>query len=153
VATPELLDQVATPELLDQIAGNVLALRLRDRAFAEEVYADVRGQALRAPQRWHDVDVQIVLSPAGERNAFGVTLLIVTARWECTFIPSHATQRFACVPDKDEFRELVPDIPATATWFMTPPSELDASAQESVDAEFGDAEPSDTPKEIRDACE
>ncbi|WP_222423214.1 hypothetical protein [Arthrobacter woluwensis] len=127
------LKRVATPELLDQIAGNVLALRLGDREFAEEVYADVRDQAIRAPEHWHDVDVQIRLTPAGVRNAKGVPLFIVTARWEYTFIPSHATQRFACVSDKDEFRELVTDIPATAAWFMTPASGLDASAQDSFE--------------------
>jgi len=127
------LKRVATPELLDQIAGNVLALRLGDREFAEEVYADVRDQAIRAPERWHDVDVQIRVSPAGGRSAKGVPLFIVTARWEYTFIPSHATQRFACVSDKDEFRELVTDIPATAAWFMTPASGLGAAAQESFE--------------------
>lgn len=62
------LKGVATPELLDAIASNVLALRLGNRAFASEVYADVRDQAVRTPERWLDVDVTIRLSPIGERE-------------------------------------------------------------------------------------
>ncbi|MHA7271199.1 hypothetical protein [Arthrobacter sp. HLT1-20] len=127
------LKRVATPELLDSIAGNVLALRLGDRTFAEEVYADIRDQAIRAPERWHDVDVQIRLSPIGERNAKGVPRFVVTVKWEYTVVPAHETQRFACVSDKEEFSDLVTDIPATLAWFMTPASGFDAADKESYE--------------------
>lgn len=127
------LKRVATPELLDSIAGNVLALRLGDRVFAEEVYADIRDQAIRAPERWHDLDVKIRLSSIDERNALGVPRFIVTVRWEYTVIPSHDSQRFACVSDKEEFRDLISDLPATSTWFMTPASGFDASDRESYE--------------------
>src|SRR5205085_2911042 len=66
---PEDLERVATPELLDSIAVNTLSLRLGDRAFAEEVYADIRDQAIRAPERWHDVKVFIRLTPAPPSRA------------------------------------------------------------------------------------
>jgi hypothetical protein len=59
---PDDLKRVATPELLDGIATNVLALRLGDRQFAEEIYADIRDQGIRAQERWYDVDVSIRLS-------------------------------------------------------------------------------------------
>lgn len=127
------LKRVATPELLDSIAGNVLALRLGDRTFAEEVYADIRDQAIRAPERWHDVDVQIRLSSIDERNAVGVPRFVVTVKWEYTVIPTHETQRFACVSDKEEFRDLVTDIPTTLAWFMTPASGFDAADKESYE--------------------
>ncbi|WP_431230445.1 hypothetical protein [Paenarthrobacter nicotinovorans] len=136
------LKRVATPELLDSIAGNVLALRLGDREFAEEVYADIRDQAIRAPERWHDVKVSIRLSSIEEGTPSGIPRFVVTAKWEYTTIPSHATQKFACVSDRDEFRDLVSDTPATFAWRMAPRSGFDASdknafelVQYSVDGE------------------
>ncbi|WP_431230455.1 hypothetical protein [Paenarthrobacter nicotinovorans] len=126
------LRRVATPELLDSIAGNVLAMRLGDRAFAEEVYADIRDQAIRAPERWHDVDVDIRLSTVGE-NTKGAPRFVVTVKWEYTVVPSHEVQRFACVADRDEFRELVSDIPSTATWYMVPRPGFDASKRDAFE--------------------
>ncbi|WP_336855944.1 hypothetical protein [Sinomonas albida] len=129
----EDLKRVATPELLDSIAGNVLAMRLGNRAFAEEVYADIRDQAVRAPERWHDVRVNIRLSSIDESSTVGAALYVVSVQWEYTVVPSHSTQRFACVSDKDEYRELVSDIPATSTWFMTPRPGFDASSREAFE--------------------
>jgi hypothetical protein len=48
----EDLARVATPERLDQIITNSLALRLGDAAFAEDIYTDIREQAIRATERW-----------------------------------------------------------------------------------------------------
>lgn len=48
-------------------------------------------------------------------------------------IPSHAVQRFACVSDRDEFHELVSEIPSTTTWLMTPRPGFDASKRESFE--------------------
>lgn len=45
-------------------------------------------------------------------------------------MPSHPVQRFACTSDREEFRELLTDIPATSTWFMTPRPGFDASSRE-----------------------
>lgn len=127
------LKRVATPELLDQVASNVLALRLGNRAFASEVYADIRDQAIRAPERWHDVDVSIRLSSIDERSTIGAPRFVVTVTWSYTVTPSHATQRFACVSDKDEYHELISDIPSTATWFMTPRPGFDASQKDAFE--------------------
>ncbi|MFK0071895.1 hypothetical protein [Arthrobacter woluwensis] len=128
------LKRVATPELLDDIAGNVLALRLGDRHFAEEVYADIRDQAIRAPERWHDVQVFIRLSSIDERNTGGVPRFVVTVTWEYTTIPSHIVQRFACVSDREEFRELISDTPATFAWRMAPrPGGFDAASKDAFE--------------------
>jgi len=127
------LKRVATPELLDGIATNVLALRLGDRQFAEEIYADVRDQAIRAPERWYDVDVSIRLSSMDERGTKGAPRFSVTIQWEYTVTPTHPVQRFACVSDRDEFHELVSDVPATSTWFMTPRPGFDATKREAFE--------------------
>ena len=71
---PEDLKRVANPELLDAIAANVMALRLGDEQFAREIYADIRDQAIRAVERWHDVEVRIRLSSALERSTVGTPL-------------------------------------------------------------------------------
>ncbi|UVJ38048.1 hypothetical protein [Arthrobacter sp. CJ23] len=48
-------------------------------------------------------------------------------KWEYTVIPSHEVQRFACVSDRDEFGELVSEIPSTATWYLVPRPGFDAA--------------------------
>jgi hypothetical protein len=53
-ADREDLARVATPELLDGIITNSLGLRLKDQQFAAEIYTDIRDQAVRASERWHD---------------------------------------------------------------------------------------------------
>lgn len=63
------LKRVATPELLDSIASNALGLRLGDGDFAREIYAELVENVIRAPERWHDVDVRIRLSSIDERSS------------------------------------------------------------------------------------
>lgn len=130
---PDDLARVASPELLDGIAKNVLGLRLGDKQFASEIYEDIRDQAIRAPERWYDAKVLVRLSPAGERNAGSVPLFEVLMQWEYTVTPTHPTQRFACVSDRDEFREFAADIPSTLPWFMTPRPGVDASSRDCFD--------------------
>lgn len=130
---PEDLKRVANPELLDDIASNVMALRLGDEQFAHEIYRDVRDQAIRAAERWHNVEVRIRLSCIHERSTVGTPLFDVTVEWEYTTIPSHAIRRFACVSDRDEFNELITEVPATLTRFMRPRPGMDARKQESYE--------------------
>lgn len=129
-SSPDDLRRVATPELLDDIAVNALSLRLGDDQFASEIYADVRDQAIRAPERWYDVEVDVRLSTAVERSTSGASAFDVLVEWEYTVVPSHPVARFACVSDRDEFYELTTDVPATSTWFMTPRPGFDASKRE-----------------------
>jgi hypothetical protein len=44
----------------------------------------------------------------------------VTVTWEYTVIPSSPVQRFACTSNREEFHELLSEMPSTSTWFMTP---------------------------------
>jgi hypothetical protein len=125
---------------LDRLATNALALRLGDAKFASEIYADLLAQAIRTPERWYDVDVSIRLSSIDERStpcaplrSAPVSSLDVLVTWEYTVTPSHAVQRFACTSDLDEFHELVNDVPATSTWFMTPRPGVDAASADSYE--------------------
>ncbi|RNI17054.1 hypothetical protein EFY87_19695 [Flexivirga caeni] len=127
---PDDLKRVATPELLDRLATNAMSLRLGNAQFASEIYADVRDQAIRAPERWHDVEVSIRLSTAVERSTVGTPLFDVLVQWEYTTIPSHPVRKFACVSNRDEYADLMADIPATSAWLMTPRPGFDASAKE-----------------------
>ena len=121
----EDLKRVATPELLDSIASNALGLRLGDDEFAREIYAELVENVIRAPERWYDVDVRIRLSSIDESSTNGAALgsvpaFAVTVTWEYSVIPSSPVQRFACTSSREEFHDLISDIPSTSTWFMTP---------------------------------
>ena len=55
------LRRIATPELLDDLARTSLGLRFGDPAFGEEVYADIKHQAIAAEERWYDARVDATL--------------------------------------------------------------------------------------------
>lgn len=124
--TPDNMRGVATNETLDKLATNALALRLGDEAFAAEIYSGLLDQAIRTPERWYDLDVDVRLSGIPERDATGVPraasapLFEVLVTWDYTLVPSHQIQKFACVSNRDEFRELLSDVPATSTWYLSP---------------------------------
>ncbi len=137
-ANHEDLRRVATPELLDQLIANSLAMRLGDEQFASEIYADIRDQAIRAAERWHDASLSIQLSPspAGEGSGQARTgtsttgeLFIVTVRWEYITTPKHAQRRFVCVSDREEYDELVREKDSTSAWRINPDHGIDASSQ------------------------
>ncbi|WP_287016650.1 hypothetical protein [Gordonia sp. (in: high G+C Gram-positive bacteria)] len=130
---PEDLKRVANPALLDDIAANVMSLRLGDEQFAREIYSEIRDQAIRAAERWHDVEVRIRLSSAPDSDTVGAALFDVTVEWEYTTVPSGSVRRFACVSDRDEYNELLLDIPATSPWFMKPRPGMDASSRDSYE--------------------
>ena len=126
---PEDLKRVANPELLDAIAANVMALRLGDEQFAREIYADIRDQAIRAVERWHDVEVRLRLSSALERSTVGTPLFDLTVEWEYTTVPAGPVRRFASTSDRAEYRELLLDVPATSPWFMQSRFGVDAASR------------------------
>lgn len=127
---PDDLKRVANPDLLDDIAANVMSLRLGDEQFARELYSDIRDQAVRAAERWYDIEVSIHLSSALDRSAVGTPVFDVTVTWEYTTVPSGPTRRFACVSSRAEFNELRQDIPATSAWMMTPRPGMEAANRE-----------------------
>lgn len=130
---PEDLKRVSNPDLLDDIAANVMALRLGDEQFAREIYTDIRDQAIRAAERWYDVEVRIRLSSALERSTNGTPLFDVTVEWEYTTVPSSATRRFACVDNREEYTDLREDLPATSAWMIVPRPGMNASSKESYE--------------------
>ena len=130
---PEDLKRVSNPYLLDDIAANVMALRLGDEQFAREIYTDIRDQAIRAAERWYDVEVRIRLSSALERSTIGTPLFDVTVEWEYTTVPSSATRRFACVDNREAYTDLREDLPATSAWMMVPRPGMNASSKESYE--------------------
>lgn len=130
---PDDLKRVANPDLLDDIASNVMALRLGDEQFAREIYADIRDQAIRAAERWHDVEVRIRLSSALERSTSGTPLFDVTVEWEYTTVPFDTVRRFACVSDRDEYRELLLELPTTSPWLIQKRPGVNAGDRESYE--------------------
>lgn len=131
--SPDDLKRVANPELLDRLAENSMSLRLGDEQFAREIYRDIRDQAIRAAERWHDVEVRIRLSSALERGSGGVPLFDVVVEWEYTTVPVGTVRRFACVSDRDEYNDLLLDVPATSPWFMKPRPGMRAGDRESYE--------------------
>ena len=130
---PAKLARLTTPERLDDAAAAIMAQRLGDEQFAREIYADIRDQAIRAAERWYDVEARVRLSTAVERSTAGTPLLDVTVEWEYTTVPSGSERRFACVSDRAAYNALRGDIPATSTWFMAPRPGMDARSQESYE--------------------
>ena len=130
---PAELARLTTPERLDDAAAAIMAQRLGDAQFAREIYADIRDQAIRAAERWYDVEARVRLSTAVERSTAGTPLLDVTVEWEYTTVPSDSERRFACVSDRAAYNALRGDIPATSTWFMAPRPGMDARSQESYE--------------------
>lgn len=139
----EALTHMTNPDSLDNIIRNSLALRLDDKEFAAEVYNDIRDQAVRAPERWHDARVSIQLTPLGipRGTAKGgasasdqtESLFVVTVRWEYTVIPRFHTRRFACVSDRDEYRDLMQEFDGTAAWWFTPKGGIDANSKDAFE--------------------
>lgn len=123
--TPDQMRGVATTETLDKLATNALALRLGDEKFAGEIYKGLLAQAIRTPERWHDVDVNVRLSSIDESSAEGAAreslqdrLFDVVVTWEYTLVPSTRIQRFASTNNLDEFHDLLNDVPATSAWYI-----------------------------------
>ena len=106
-----------------------MAQRLGDEQFAREIYTDIRDQAIRAAERWYDVEARVRLSTAVERSTAGTPLLDVTVEWEYTTVPSGSERRFACVSDRAAYNALVMDTPITTTWLMTPRPGMDAASR------------------------
>ncbi|TFV62044.1 hypothetical protein E4P41_08570 [Geodermatophilus sp. DF01-2] len=115
----EDLARVATPERLDEIVTNSLALRLGDAAFAEDVYTDIREQAIRATERWYDARISIRLSMDRGAGTARSPLFVTTVTWEYTVVPTTQVRRFTCVDDRADYRELTQD-PTTSVWYVNP---------------------------------
>ena len=125
---PAELQTIASTDTLDRLARNALAVRLGDADLAADAYKDLRDQVIRAPERWHDVDISVSLAPWEKGPATGRgSMFVATIRWEYRVDPTSATMRFACVSDLDEYRELLRDQSVTSAWHFDPSAGIDAS--------------------------
>ncbi|WP_228805406.1 hypothetical protein [Nocardia farcinica] len=136
----EDLRRVATPQLLDDIIANSLAMRLDDREFARELYADIRDQAVRSVERWHDAKISIRLNTLNRStdgalgsSANDPSRLVITVRHEYSTVPSSHLRRFVSVSDIDEYRELAQDPASTFAWYYRPGNGIDAGAKEAFE--------------------
>ena len=141
-ANHEDLARVATPHMLDHVITNSLALRLDDQQFASEIYTDIRDQAIRAAERWHDANLSIQLAPlpmgsgTSKRrptSSSSPNLFSVTVRWEYTTIPGHQQRRFVCTADRAEYDELANSNDGTTGWYIGPSSNVDAATTEAFE--------------------
>jgi hypothetical protein len=132
--TPDTLKNIASEDTLDRIATNALGLRLGDPRLAHDVYTDIHTQAVRATERWRDVDVAVDLVPWADGPAAGYgSMFVATIRWEYRVVPANSTLRFACVSDDTEYRELLHDRSTTSVWYFEPINHLDASSPEAFE--------------------
>ncbi|MDX8029394.1 hypothetical protein SK803_04190 [Lentzea sp. BCCO 10_0856] len=115
---PETLETIAaSDDLLDRVAANALALRLKDKELAQDLYTDVRDQVINAAERWRDVDVSVSLRPwAGGPVSGPGSMFAATVRWEYKVRSASPTLRFACVAGEREYREMLHDPANTAVW-------------------------------------
>jgi hypothetical protein len=132
--TPEEILAVTAPEVLDHVIENSLAARFHDRELAADTYTDLYEQVVRTDERWHDVHVDVVLTPWEQGPASGEgSLFVATVTWEFRTTPANPIMRFACVSDLDEYRSLSRDPTATETWYFKPIGKLDGASPEVFD--------------------
>jgi hypothetical protein len=130
----DALKNVASPQLLDRIVSNALALRLGDPALAADAYTDLRDQVIRAPERWRDVKASVALSPWTDGPATGAgSMFVATIRWEYRVRPATPTVRFACVADRDEYRELLRDPTTVSVWYFGHPTGIEAASRDAFE--------------------
>ena len=139
------LSVVASDELLDNLARNALALRLGDANFAEEIYEDVRDQAIASAERWRDTRISMRLSPdvsglpmatGSGSSASAPPLFTLTVRYEYTVVPTVQVRKFTAVSDTAEYRTLIDDPSETSVWYINPGTRMhgaDKHAFELVD--------------------
>ena len=128
--SPDGLKNVSSPELLERLTRNSLELQLGSGALAEAVYSDVRHQIIDAPERWHDLDTSISLTPWTDGPATGPgSMFVATVRTTYRTTPGSPTMRFACVSDMAEYRELEAD-PSIFAWHFEPITGLDGASPE-----------------------
>jgi len=125
-ANQEDLARIATPKTLDQIVTNSLGLRLDDTQFANEIYADIKQQAIDIEERWEDASVFINVVP----HEVAAGYFTVVSRWEYTVIPKHLERRFICLSDRKEYAELAQSHSNTSAWYRKLDDEFPAGSPE-----------------------
>ena len=62
-ARPDGLVTLVSSETRDRIVENCLQIQLGDRALAHDLYADLREQLIRSPERRYDMEMSVALAP------------------------------------------------------------------------------------------
>ncbi|RRD29285.1 hypothetical protein [Actinomyces bowdenii] len=114
------LERIATPQLLDDLAATSLGLRFGDTAFGQEVYADIRHQAMSAQERWHDARIDATLGIPRVRSCAPYPFLDLVVRWEYGVIPRHRFRKFAVVSDRARYEDLAAQRGETSVWYRRP---------------------------------
>lgn len=129
------LARVSNPQVLDDIARNVLAIQLGDRDLATHVYDDLRDQVIQAPERWHDVNISVALTPWTSPRPAARTdqMFVATVRWEYRTVPASSTVRFACVSNQAGYRDLLRDPTIASVWYFGKPAGIDAASREAYE--------------------
>lgn len=134
VAAPVEVLRTLPVERLHSLAVDVLAVVLRDRELAAEIFSDVQQQVLAAPERWRNVAATVDLSPWDGGPVTGVgAMFVATVRWEYKVVPSLSELRCVAVSDPDEYRRLLRDPAVTSVWLVGEASTLHAGARESFE--------------------
>lgn len=150
------LSIVASDELLDRLARNALALRLGDADFAEDIYEDVRDQAIASPERWRDTRISMQLSPdvsglppstGRASSASSPPLFTLTVRYEYTVVPTVQVRKFTAVSDTAEYRTLIDDPSETSVWYINPGTGVHGADKHAF--ELVDFAVDGTPRQIR----
>jgi hypothetical protein len=97
-------------ETRDRIVENCLRIQLGDEALAHDLYADLREQLVRTPERRYDMTMSAALAPwtGGPASGRGA-MFVATIRTEYRLLPLSPVLRFTCVSDLDEYRESLQD--------------------------------------------
>lgn len=130
------LSVVATDQFLDQLARNALTLRLGDKNFAEDIYEDVRDQAISATERWYDTKISMNLSPLPmDRNTSEgrVPLFVLTTRYEYKVAPKSVVRKFSAVSNDRDYRAVMDDPQETSVWYINPATGLDGASKDAFE--------------------
>jgi hypothetical protein len=121
-------------ETRDRIVENCLQIQLGDRALAHDLYADLREQLIRSPERRYDMEISVALAPwtGGPVDGKGATF-VATIRTEYLVVPVNRVMRFTWVSDLDEYRDSLHDPSCTVVHYVQPVGTLDAGSAEAFE--------------------
>jgi hypothetical protein len=133
-ASPDGLVTLVSSETRDRIVENCLQIQLGDLALARDLYADLREQLIRSPERHYDMEVSVALAPwpGGPAEGRGA-MFVATIRTEYLLVPVHRVMRFTCVSDLDEYRDSLQDPSCTVVHYVEPVGTLDAASAEAFE--------------------
>jgi hypothetical protein len=76
----------------------------------------------------------VALSPWTDGPETGAgSMFVATIRWEYRVRPATPTVRFACVADRDEYRELLRDPTTVSVWYFGHPTGIDAASRDAFE--------------------